>query len=177
MDIQAQKEMLNQLAIKHSSSQVENYKDSIFLPYITLTNAKGKGMMMEEFFEWYLNELGIETELKKSNENYDFLIRKKLKVELKVASIGVRDKVSFNQIHFGKDKEIDKFLFVIIKPNDTIDFFLVPKEDFVKGKIKVQKQHGKDTTQCARIFDTYNKIILSLASYRVDVDKLSANLI
>ena len=32
MDIQAQKEMLNQLAIKHSSSQVENYKDSIFLP-------------------------------------------------------------------------------------------------------------------------------------------------
>ena len=55
----------------------------------------------------------------------------------------MNNKVAFNQIHFGKDKDIDKFLFVIIKPDDNIDMFcLWIKKNFTSGKIKVKKQHG-----------------------------------
>lgn len=177
IDKESQRNKLIQLAGKHSSSQIDTYKNSIFLPYISLTNVKGKGAMMEEFFEWYLNELGIDTILLKSNENYDFLVRNKIKVELKVASIGMNNKVAFNQIHFGKDKDIDKFLFVIIKPDDSIDMFVVDKEEFTSGKIKVKKQHGDNKVTCARIFGSYTHIIEELKGYKVDVDTIGSHLL
>lgn len=172
IDIEKQRKKISDLSYKYASSQIETYNDSIFLPYITLPNAKGKGTMMEEYFYWFLNELGIKTEWIKTNENYDFIINNELKIELKVASIGFNDMVVFNQLHFGKDRKVDKFLLVIIKPNDEIDFFLVPKEDFVNNKIKVQKQHSNERSQCARLCMSYQKVEQILGNYKVPVDRL-----
>lgn len=167
-----EKNKIQELAFKHASSQMERYKDSIFLPYITLPNAKGKGAMMEEFFEWYLNERGIKTELIKTNANYDFIINGNIKVELKVASIGLGEKVTFNQIHYGKQKDIDKFLLTIIKPDNDIDFFVIPKEEFAQGRIKVLKQHSSQKDECARISWNYDKVLEELSCYRVGEEKL-----
>lgn len=170
-------EMINILARKHTSSQLERYKDSIFLPYITLPNAKGKGAMMEEFFEWYLNQHGINVKLIKTNENYDFLLDGKIKIELKVASIGYNDIVVFNQLHYGEDRKVDKFLFAIIKPDNDIDFFVIDKKDFQDGKIKLQRQHGSSKASCARLYTTYPKVLNDLQSYNITVDKMLDKLI
>ena len=177
LDLKTQKEKIIELANNHTSSQIETYKDSIFLPYITLPNAKGKGAMMEEFFAWYLNELGISTKLIKTNENYDFIINDKTKVELKVASIGYNNMVVFNQIHFGISREVDKFLFTIIKPNNEIDFFVIPKIDFILNEVKVQKQHSGSKEDCARINWTYTRMVKELEKYKVDIDKLKEAII
>lgn len=174
--LQQQKQKIERLAEQHGSSQVETYKDSIFLPYVTLPNAKGKGTMMEEFFHWYLNEIGIKCQWIKTNANYDFLINDESKVELKVASIGHKNVVVFNQLHFGEMREVDKFLFAIIKPDDTIDFFVVPKEDFIDGRIKVQKQHSTDANTCARLCWPYNRMVKELEKYKVEIDNLSKKL-
>ena len=175
--LQEQSEKIKKLASMHASSQIDKYAGSIFLPYITLPNAKGKGAMMEEFFEWYLNELGIKTKLIKTNENYDFICEDKIKVELKVASIGLKDVVSFNQIHYGLQRQVDKFLFTIIKPDDTIDFFVIPKVDFMMGNIKLQKQHTDLKNMCARISWPYNKMLEELAPYKVNIDKLKSYIV
>jgi hypothetical protein len=98
------------------------------------------------------------------------------KVELKVASIGHKNIVVFNQLHFGETREVDKFLFAIIKPDNEIDFFVVPKEDFIQGKIKVQKQHSTDANTCARLCWPYNRMVKELSDYRVEIDNLSKNL-
>ena len=172
MTLEEQREKIVELANNHTSSQIEKYKDSIFLPYITLPNAKGKGAMMEEFFAWYLNNIGIKTRLIKTNENYDFIVEDKVKVELKVASIGYNDMVVFNQIHYDIKREVDKFLLVIIKPDNAIDFFVIPKEDFMTNQIKVQKQHSSSANECARICWTYNKMVQELSKYKKEVDKL-----
>lgn len=172
MTLEDKNKKIQELALKHASSQTETYRGSVFFPYITLPNAKGKGAMMEEFFEWYLNEMGVKTELIKTNANYDFIINDTIKVELKVASIGLGDKVTFNQIHFGEQKEIDKFLLTILKPNNEIDFFVIPKEDFYSGRIKVLKQHSSQKEECARIQWNYDKMINELGFYKIDEEKL-----
>ena len=43
MTLDEKRKKLEELALKHTSSQTEAYKNSIYLPYITLPNAKGKG--------------------------------------------------------------------------------------------------------------------------------------
>ena len=172
MTLQEQKNKILELAGKHTSSQIERYADSIFLPYITLPNAKGKGAMMEEFFEWYLNNLGIKTKLIKTNENYDFIIEDRVRVELKVASVGYNNMVVFNQIHYGIARQVDKFLLAIIRPDNEIDFFIIPKEEFMTNQIKVQKQHSNSAHECARICWSYDRMIQELYKYKVSVDKL-----
>ncbi len=177
MTLSEQKLKIKELADKYKGDQVERYKNSIFLPYVSLPNVKGKGTMMEEFFCDYLNDLGIKTYWEKSLANYDFLINDYLRVELKVASIGAGDGVRFNQIHFGKGRQVDKFLLVVIKPDDTIDFFVVPKEDFASGKIKVKQQHTSDSSICASINISYESLLTNFKNYKVDVDNLSKYLI
>lgn len=172
MTLQDQKDKIIELANKHTSSQIERYKDSIFMPYITLPNAKGKGAMMEEFFAWYFNQYKIKTDLKKTNENYDFVMNNKWKVELKVASIGYNNMVVFNQIHYGIKREVDKFLLIIIRPDNELDMFLIDKKDFLSDKIKVQKQHSNSVNECARICWKYDRMLQELDMYRVTIDKL-----
>ena len=172
MTLQDQKDKIIELANKHTSSQIERYKDSIFMPYITLPNAKGKGAMMEEFFAWYFNQYKIKTDLKKTNENYDFVMNNKWKVELKVASIGYNNMVVFNQIHYGIKREVDKFLLIIIRPDDKLDMFLIDKKDFLSDKIKVQKQHSNSANECARICWKYDRMLQELSMYRVTIGKL-----
>ena len=176
MTLQEQREKIIELAEKWQGSQVEKYKESIFLPYITLPNAKGKGMMMEEFFYYYLKDLGIDIEWKLGTLNYDFVINHKKKVELKVASIGTKDIVVFNQLHFSITREVDEFLLVIIRPDDQIEFYLVPKTAFITGDIRVQRQHSSDKNQCARLYGTYAQIFEKLSHYKVEVDKLKDTL-
>lgn len=177
MTLQDQRNKIIELADKHTSSQIERYKDSIFIPYITLPNAKGKGAMMEEFFAWYLNEHGIKTELVKTNENYDFIINSKWKVELKVASIGYNNMVVFNQIHYGINRKVDKFLLIILRPDNELDLFLIDKKDFLSDKIKVQKQHSNSASECARICWNYEKMQQELSLYKVNIDKLYINML
>lgn len=177
IDLISQKNKIVELANRHTSSQIETYKESIFLPYIVLPNVKGKGAMMEEFFAWYLNELGIKTKLIKTNENYDFIVEDTTKIELKVASIGFNNAVAFNQIHYGINRDVDKFLLTIIKPDNSIDFFVIPKKIFLSGAIKVQSQHGSSKDECARICWPYDKMIQELADYKVNIDKLKYHIV
>lgn len=173
LDLVIQKEKIKELAIKNGSVQEELYRDSIFLPYITLPNAKGKGTMMEEYFAWYFNESGIKTDWITTNANYDFLMGdRKIRVELKVASIGKHSKIAFNQLHFGDDRKVDKFLFIVIKPSNDIDMFLLDKKDLQYGKIRTQKQHGQQETNCARYYNTYENMIEELRDFRIDIDEL-----
>lgn len=176
LTLEEQRKKIEELALKHNSTQLEKYKDSIFLPYISLPNVKGKGAMMEEFFEWYLNSNKIKTQLIKTNENYDLLIEEKIKVELKVASIGNNDMVAFNQIHYSKTRDVDKFLFIIIKPDNNLDIFLINKSDFLEGKIKLQKQHSKNQDECARLYSSYSNIIEELSEYLVKIEDLKKQL-
>lgn len=173
ISLKEQEEKIKELAIKNGSVQEELYKNSIFLPYVILPNAKGKGTMMEEYFCWYFNSLGIKTEWITTNANYDFLMGdKQLRVELKVASIGKHSKIAFNQLHFGKERQVDKFLFIIIKPTNDIDMFLLDKKDLQYNKIKLQKQHGQEEKNCARYYSSYDNLIEELAEYRINPDIL-----
>ena len=177
MTVEEQSFELRKLAEKYKGDQVERYKNSIFLPYVSLPNVKGKGTMMEDFFCQFLDRAGLKVHWEKSPANYDFLINGHLRVELKVASIGAGDAVRFNQIHFGADRQVDKFLFTVLKPDDTIDFFIIPKEDFQVGKIKVKQQHNKNISVCASINMPYPAFLEKFAEYKVEVDNLAKYLI
>ncbi len=166
------KEIIETLARRYKSGQEKLYKGSIFEPYITLPAAKIKGTMMEEFFYLLLRSKNIDCEWITTNKNYDFLINGKIRLELKVGSIGAGNKVAFNQIHFGKEREVDGFLLTIIKPDDTIDFFLVPKRDFQEGKVKVQRQHTDNTDSCSRMYYAYSGMGKILADYKIEEEKL-----
>lgn len=173
MTLDEKRKKLEELALKYTSSQTEAYKNSIYLPYITLPNAKGKGTMMEEYFAWYFNESGIKTDWITTNANYDFLMGdRKIRIELKVASIGKHSKIAFNQLHFGEEREVDKFLFIVIKPSNDIDMFLLDKKDLQYGKIKTQKQHGQQEINCARYYNTYENMTEELRDFRIDIDEL-----
>lgn len=173
MTLQEKEDKLKELAEKHTSSQTEVYRDSIYFPYITLSNAKGKGTMMEEYFYWLFNAEGIKTEWIRTNDNYDYLIGKdKVRTELKVASIGHNNAVAFNQLHFGEKRRVDKFLLVIIKPDNDIDMFLVDKKVFANGVISLQKQHSSEKNECARLCLPYNKICEILENFRINLDDL-----
>ena len=173
MTLDEKRKKLEELALKHTSSQTEAYKNSIYLPYITLPNAKGKGTMMEEYFYWLFNAEGIKTQWIRTNENYDYIMGKnEVKVELKVASIGHNNIVAFNQLHFGQKRNVDKFLLIIIKPDDCIDMFLVDKKIFANGVISLQKQHSSEKNECARLCLPYDKMCEQLENFKVDLETL-----
>lgn len=170
--LQDKEKKIQDLAAKYSGTQIDTYKGSIYLPYITLPNAKGKGTMMEEYISWLLKESGIDCEWINGTLNYDFLINKKLRIELKTASIGSHNLVVFNQLHFGEEREVDEFLLTIIRPDNNIDMFLIPKKEFQYDRIKVQNQHGKDKENCARIALPYDKLLEELKIYQTNIDNL-----
>ena len=88
MTLDEKRKKLEELALKHTSSQTEAYKNSIYLPYITLPNAKGKGTMMEEYFYWLFNAEGIKTQWIRTNENYDYIMGKnEVKIEFFIVLI------------------------------------------------------------------------------------------
>ena len=89
-----------------------------------------------------------------------------------MASIGHNNIVAFNQLHFGQKRNVDKFLLIIIKPDDCIDMFLVDKKIFANGVISLQKQHSSEKNECARLCLSYDKMCEQLENFKVSLDTL-----